>query len=66
MNHEVVGIDNMLGGYRDNVPKNIEFHEIDCCDLEKQKVMKGVNVVYHCAATARGFICIFTLRNNKK
>ena len=25
MNHEVVGIDNMLGGYRDNVPKNIEF-----------------------------------------
>ena len=30
MNHKVIGIDNMIGGYRDNVPKNIEFHEIDC------------------------------------
>ena len=25
LGHEVVGIDNMLGGYEDNVPKNIEF-----------------------------------------
>ena len=53
MKHKVVGIDNMIGGYKDNVPKNIEFHEIDCCDLKAVKnVMKGVNVVYHCAATA--------------
>ena len=29
MNHKVIGIDNMIGGYRDNVPKNIEFHEIE-------------------------------------
>ena len=29
--------------------QNIEFHKIDCCDLEKvQKVMKGISVVYHC------------------
>ncbi len=61
MNHEVVGIDNMLGGYRDNVPKNIEFHEIDCCDLQKaKKVMKGVNVVYHCAATAHEGLSVFS------
>ena len=37
MGNKVVGIDNMIGGYRDNVPKNIEFHEIDCCDLKKVK-----------------------------
>ena len=25
LGHKVIGIDNMLGGYDDNVPKNIEF-----------------------------------------
>ena len=55
MGHNVIGIDNMLGGYDDNVPKNIEFHKIDCCDLDKIKnIMKGVDVVYHCAATHEG------------
>ena len=33
--HEVVGVDNMTGGYSDNVPKNITFHAYDCCDLKK-------------------------------
>tara|TARA_Y100001970_G_scaffold293472_1_gene440471 strand:- start:2418 stop:3431 length:1014 start_codon:yes stop_codon:yes gene_type:complete len=61
MKHSVVGIDNMIGGYRDNVPKNIEFHEIDCCDLKKiKKVIKGVDVVYHCAATAHEGLSVFS------
>ena len=61
MNHKVVGIDNMIGGYRDNVPKNIEFYEIDCCNLNKVKdVMKGVDVVYHCAATAHEGLSVFS------
>jgi len=61
MNHKVVGIDNMIGGYRDNVPKNIEFHEIDCCNLNKVKhVMKDVDVVYHCAATAHEGLSVFS------
>ena len=32
MGHSIVGIDNMLGGYDDNVPKDIEFHKGDCLD----------------------------------
>jgi len=61
MNHKVIGIDNMIGGYRDNVPKNIEFHEIDCCNLNKVKgVMKGIDVVYHCAATAHEGLSVFS------
>ena len=41
MGYTIVGIDNMLCGYEDNIPKNIEFHKIDCCDLEKvQKVIR--------------------------
>ena len=59
--HKVVGIDNMIGGYDDNVCKNIEFHKIDCCDFEKVKnIMKGVNVVYHCAATAHEGLSVFS------
>ena len=59
--HKVIGIDNMIGGYEDNVPKNIEFHKIDCCDLSKvQKIMKGIEVVYHCAATAHEGLSVFS------
>ncbi len=61
LGHKVIGIDNMLGGYEDNVPKNIEFHEGDCCDNEKIKsLMKGVDVVYHCAATAHEGLSVFS------
>ena len=53
LGHDVVGIDNMIGGYEDNVPDDIQFHKIDCCDFENiNKLMQGVNIVYHCAATA--------------
>ena len=27
--HEVIGIDNMIGGYKDNVPKGIKFFSIE-------------------------------------
>ena len=61
LGHDVVGIDNMSGGYEDNVPKNIKFHKIDCCDLpEVQKVMKDIEVVYHCAATAHEGLSVFS------
>ena len=30
MNHKVVGVDNMMGGYKDNVPKDIDFFDFDC------------------------------------
>ena len=59
--HKVVGIDNMIGGYEDNIPKNVEFHNIDCCDFEKIKeVMNGVQIVYHCAATAHEGLSVFS------
>ena len=54
MNHKVIGIDNMIGGYRDNVPKNIEFHEIDCCDLNKVKIVtKGVDCLLYTSPSPR-------------
>jgi len=60
-NHEVIGVDNMSGGYKDNVPKKIKFYNFDCCDLKKMNVaMKGVEVVYHCAATAHEGLSVFS------
>ena len=70
MGDEVVGVDNMMGGYADNVPKNIKFHKLDCCDLKKIKeLMKGSDIVYHCAATAHEGLSVFSVfvkGNDKK
>ncbi len=61
LGHRVVGIDNMIGGYQDNVPQGINFHNIDCCDMQKLKpIMKGVDIVYHCAATAHEGLSVFS------
>ena len=45
----------------DSACKNIQFHKTDCCDFEKIKnLMKGVNIVYHCAATAHEGLSVFS------
>src|ERR1035437_5131739 len=59
--HEVVGIDNMIGGELDNVPAGVEFHQIDCNDFSDVKErMRGCNIVYHCAATAYEGLSVFS------
>ena len=61
LNHEVIGIDNMSGGYEDNVSKKIKFFNFDCCNFQKMnEVMKSVEVVYHCAATAHEGLSVFS------
>jgi len=50
---QVSGIDNLLGGYSDNVPRGANWAIGDCNDLWQLKAaLRGVDVVYHCAATA--------------
>lgn len=59
--HSVSGCDNMFGGYRDNVPEGVEFHEDDARDFEKMKtLLKGVDIVYHCAAAAPVGLSVFS------
>ena len=61
MGHQIVGVDNMIGGYMDNIPKNIKFFEFDCCDLKKMNnAMKNIDAVYHCAATAHEGLSVFS------
>lgn len=58
---EVVGNDSMIGGYFDNIPAGVEFHQVDCNDFERLKpLMAGVNIVYHCAATAYEGLSVFS------
>ena len=61
LGHIVIGIDNMKGGYEDNIPSNIDFKNIDCCDLNNvQKIISETDVVYHCAATAHEGLSVFS------
>jgi len=51
----------MIGGYMDNVPSGVEFHQVDCNDLMRLlPLMAGVDVVYHCAATAYEGLSVFS------
>jgi len=61
LGHEVVGCDNLIGGYLDNVPDAAEFYQYDCGFLNSmKKIMKGVDTVYHCAATAYEGLSVFS------
>ena len=61
LGHDVSGNDNLIGGYLDNIPSSVTFYNIDCCDLDKMtQVMRGSEVVYHCAATAHEGLSVFS------
>ena len=59
--HEVLGCDNLIGGYRDNVPEGVEFYPEDCNSLERMKeLLEGVDIVYHTACTAYEGLSVFS------
>lgn len=59
--HRVIGVDNLIGGYLDNVNSQVEFHQIDLIDrAELVNLLKDVDVVYHCAATAYEGLSVFS------
>lgn len=61
LGHDVVGNDTYICGYSDNVPAGVEFHEVDCRDIDKMtEILAGVDVVIHAAATAHEGLSIFS------
>jgi UDP-glucose 4-epimerase len=59
--HRVIGVDNLIGGYLDNVPTGVEFHQLDCINRDALvPLLKDVDVVYHCAATAYEGLSVFS------
>jgi len=60
-NYEVSGCDNLIGGYIDNVPSEVDFHQVDCKYLNTMKnLLKGVDIVYHCASTPYEGLSVFS------
>lgn len=57
--HNVVGVDNLIGGYIDNVPKNINFVNKDCQELTSDLFI-GIDVVIHAACTPHEGLSIFS------
>ena len=54
--HEVVVIDNLSTGKKENINPKAEFHNVDICDMHIKglcSMFEGVNVVFHTAAKAR-------------
>jgi UDP-glucose 4-epimerase len=59
--HRVIGCDNLIGGYLDNVPPGVEFYTADCSDLARMRdLMRGADVVYHTAALAYEGLSVFS------
>ena len=57
----VVGIDNLIGGYKDNIPEGVTFIEGDLGDLDLvTEAMKGCDLVYHTACTAYEGLSVFS------
>jgi len=59
--YEVVGVDNLIGGYLDNVNPKVEFYEGDCNDIDLMvKYTQGCDVVFHAACTAHDGLSVFS------
>jgi len=60
-NHTIIGNDNLLGGYVDNIPEGVSRYKVDCCDYEGMyRILEGVDVVIHTAATAHEGLSVFS------
>lgn len=59
--YEVVGIDNLVGGYRENVPAGVKFHELDLDNLSAiSPIFSNVDLVVHAACTAYEGLSVFS------
>jgi UDP-glucose 4-epimerase len=70
-NYEVIGIDDLSGGYTENIPKGVKFYKFDIKELDRVNDLfktHNPNIVYHFAAyAAEGlspFIRKFNYENN--
>lgn len=57
--HEIIGVDNLIGGYIDNIPKPITWINKDCANLTSND-FEGVDVVVHAACTPHEGLSIFS------
>jgi UDP-glucose 4-epimerase len=59
--HEVIGIDNLIGGYESNIPKSSKFVKEDLRNLSLiTPYFKNIDVVIHSACTAYEGLSVFS------
>lgn len=61
---EIVGIDDMSCGYRENVPDGVELSESCCGDLDASLFERRFDAVFHCAAYAAECMSPFVRKFN--
>jgi len=60
-NYRVIGIDNLIGGYVENIPDGVEFHQLDLDNLDLvAPCFQGVDLVVHSACTAYEGLSVFS------
>lgn len=60
---QVIGIDNLVGGYPENVPQGIIFYKADCRDFKKMQEITGEftpEIIIHAACTAYEGLSVFS------
>lgn len=61
LGYEVIGVDNLVGGFIENVNPKINFFEEDCNNFERIKqLMQGCDIVFHAACTAPDGFSLFS------
>lgn len=59
--YDVIGIDNLIGGYKDNVPSGVEFYNVDCSSFDEiESCFYNVDLVIHTACTAYEGLSVFS------
>lgn len=59
--HRVVGIDNLVGGYKENIPKGVVFYEQDLSDFDSVKdIFVDIDLVVHAACTPYEGLSVFS------
>jgi UDP-glucose 4-epimerase len=68
--YNIIGIDDLSGGYIENIPKEVKFYQLNCCDNKIKDVFdehKPMYVYHFAAYAAEGlspFIRTFNYTNN--
>lgn len=57
--HKIFGVDNLIGGYKENIPNDIVFINKDCNDLTFND-FKNIDIVIHAACTPHEGLSIFS------
>lgn len=61
LGYEVSGNDNFIGGYKDNINPKATLFDVDCCNRDMMtKIMNGIDIVIHTAATAHEGLSVFS------